>query len=77
MPINIIAFGRLTDIIGSDNLIMEDVTDTESLLSELTSKYPALSTSKYIIAVDKKLITGKTVINPGSTVVLMPPFSGG
>lgn len=70
-------FGQLTDITGSGMIGVESVMDTNSLVDSLKEKYPKLADTKFAIAVDKKVITENTLLNPASTIVLMPPFSGG
>jgi molybdopterin converting factor small subunit len=77
MEIQVMVFGQLTDITGSGMIGVKDVTDTNSLVAALHARYPKLADTKFAIAVDKKLIRENTVLNPASTVVLMPPFSGG
>lgn len=77
MQINIILFGQLTDITGNASIILEGVADTNSLRATLQEAYPALINSKYIIAVDKKVIAENTRLTNNCTVALMPPFSGG
>jgi sulfur-carrier protein len=76
MQVNILFFGQLTDIAGSQ-LTLQDIADTDGLKSELNKLYPALINSKFIITVDKKYITGNTVLSDNSTIALLPPFSGG
>ena len=76
MQINIIIFGQLCDLLG-ENLVMNNVDDTDSLTSILNERYPELARSKYMMAVDKKLVKGNTLLNNNSTVALLPPFSGG
>ena len=76
MTVNIIIFGRLTDIAGS-SLTLENVADTNNLVKELHILYPGLADAKYVIAVDKQLIKENTVLNKKSMVALLPPFSGG
>ena len=76
MRINIIIFGQLADITGS-TLSLENVTDTNTLVKELHSLYPVLSDSKYVIAVNNKMVNENTILNANSTVALLPPFSGG
>lgn len=77
MEANIIVFGRLADIIGSDNLVVADTGDTDSLMKELKRRHPALNDTKFLIAVDKKMVTGNILLNSSSTIALLPPFSGG
>ena len=76
MPVNIIIFGRLTDITGG-SLVLENVEDTNCLVEELHLLYPALADSKYVIAVDKKVVHENTRLSENSVVALLPPFSGG
>ena len=76
MPVNIIIFGRLTDIAGN-SLTLENVSDTKALVKELHILYPALADAKYIIAVNKKIVNENTTLSENSIVALLPPFSGG
>lgn len=76
MKTNIIVFGQLVDVIGTDNLAIENVNDTNELTKELVTRYPALDSIKYAVAVDKKIISGNTLLS-NNTVALLPPFSGG
>jgi len=77
MPIQIIIFGQLKDITGSNNLQLTGISDTDELVIELNKKYPALVNAAYIIAVDKEVILKNTVLTKNSTIALMPPFAGG
>jgi sulfur-carrier protein len=77
MPIQIKIFGQLTDIVKSHELTLNDIADTNSLVSELNKRYPTLSASRYIMAVNKQTITANTVLDSDSIVALLPPFSGG
>jgi molybdopterin synthase sulfur carrier subunit len=76
MQINIIIFGQLCDLLG-ENLELNNINDTDSLTKELNDRYPELAHSKYMMAVNKKLVTGNTFLTNNSTVALLPPFSGG
>ena len=77
MQINLITSGRLTDITGKNALTLSDIPDTNTLVKQMHGLYPALALNKYVIAVDRKIISGNTILNENSTVALMPPFSGG
>jgi len=76
MAVNIIIFGQLTDITGS-SLSLDNITDTDKLVRELNKLYPALADKKYVVAVDKQVVTTNTVLTNNNTVALLPPFSGG
>ena len=77
MTIEIIFFGQLTDITGKSKLQVSDVNDTDALVSRLYSDFPALSRSKFRIAVNNKIINNNTPIIEGCKIAFMPPFSGG
>jgi len=77
MPIRIMIFGQLTDIIAGNELLLSDIADTDSLVSELNRRYPVLTGSRYMIAVNKQTIKANTVLKDDSIVALLPPFSGG
>lgn len=76
MQINIITFGRLSDLIGA-GITLYDIADTDSLKMELSRLYPALTGSGYVLAVDRELITENRVLTHNSIVAVLPPFSGG
>jgi molybdopterin synthase sulfur carrier subunit len=76
MSIKVILFGKLSDIAGS-SVFVNNITDTDGLINALYKNYPALANTKYVIAVDKQVITENTSLNNNSTVALLPPFSGG
>lgn len=75
MSLKVIMFGRLADIAG--NSVFVNARDTDSLVTILHKDYPALANTKYVIAVDKQIINGNTVLETNSIVALLPPFSGG
>jgi sulfur-carrier protein len=77
MAIRIMIFGRLTDIINSNELTLAGIDDTNSLVSELNKLYPSLAGNRYVMAVNKQTITTNTVLKEDSIVALLPPFSGG
>jgi molybdopterin synthase sulfur carrier subunit len=77
MDVNIIFFGQMKDISGSANLVMQDVGDTENLMALLVNKYPAISNTPFVLAVDKEIVKKNTPLHHNSTVALMPAFSGG
>jgi len=77
MKVNILLFGQLTDITGTETISMEDIIDTNSLVEILQQTYPVLLNSKFLVAVNKKIISANTVLTDNCTVALLPPFSGG
>jgi molybdopterin synthase sulfur carrier subunit len=47
------------------------------LIQQLNQRYPALVNAPYIIAVDKKIVDGNTLLTGNNLVALLPPFAGG
>jgi len=76
MVVSVIAFGSLTEIVG-EQLSLDDVRDTNALVNKLNVRFPELKNSKYLVAVNKKMINANTALNGNDTIALMPPFSGG
>jgi sulfur-carrier protein len=77
MPMRIMIFGQLSDIINSNELALTDIADTDSLVSELNKRYPSLAGTRYVMAVNKQTIATNTILKEDSIVALLPPFSGG
>jgi molybdopterin synthase sulfur carrier subunit len=77
MQVKILIFGQLADVVTDPTLTIADIADTNSLVQELNKRYPALVQARYIIAVDRQTVTTNTNLKDGSTVALLPPFSGG
>ena len=77
MQVNIIIFGQLTDITGSGSITMNDVVNTDQLVAQLHSQYPALADYPYLIAVEKEVILSNTELKNNFTIALLPPFAGG
>ena len=77
MKIKVMIFGQLAEFTDCNNLSFENVKNTNELIERLQLKYPSFSAASYTIAVDKKVIKENTSLNPGDTVALLPPFSGG
>lgn len=73
----IITFGRITEIVGEKLLVIEDVQDTDKLRYWLLERYPAIATVHYAMAINEEMVDGNTIIHDDDTVALLPPFSGG
>ena len=77
MQVHIMFFGQLTDITGTQELVLQDIYDTNTLQETLHELYPALANAKYAIAMNKKTIQGNSMFSGDTTIALLPPFSGG
>ena len=77
MSINVIFFGQLEDLTGTDKIQYQLQPDTNHLIAQMEIRYPRLVNASYTIAVNKVMIKQNTILNAGATVALLPPFSGG
>lgn len=75
--IKIIVFGIIAERIQTNELVLENIQDTDSLWHYLVEKYPLLKDIKISIAVNKHIINHNTLLNAETEVALLPPFSGG
>lgn len=75
--IELVFFGQLTDITQMQSLEWEDVADTDTLIQQLQEKFPKISTIKFMVAVNNKMVSESEPITSGSKIAFMPPFSGG
>jgi molybdopterin synthase sulfur carrier subunit len=74
--ITVLFFGKLAEVAGS-SIEVQQVSSTDELLAQLHAQYPLLASEKFVMAVDKKMISSNTSLSGNSTVALLPPFSGG
>ncbi len=77
MPVKVLFFGSLSEVVDASDLLFDGVEDTGQLVAALTTQYPGIKDIKYIIAVDKQVVNGNTALDDNATVALLPPFSGG
>jgi molybdopterin synthase sulfur carrier subunit len=77
MQVNVIMFGQIAEITGVTNFVLDDVADSDQLIRKLNSQYPRLMSSKYAVAVNRKIISDNTRLDDACEVALLPPFSGG
>jgi len=77
MQVAILIFGQLADITGSHTITVSHVADTDQLIQQLYTLYPAIKEIPFAMAVNRQVITGNTILTDQSTIALLPPFSGG
>jgi molybdopterin converting factor small subunit len=77
MQINVLVFGQIAEITGNTSFAMVDIADTDQLIERLHSLYPSLINSKYVVAVNKKVVQDNTSLYENCEVAILPPFSGG
>ena len=77
MSIQIKIFGQLAEIVGSSELQLEVVDDTNFVRTKMISDFPKLEKYPFVIAVNKIIVNKNQKINTGDVVALLPPFAGG
>jgi molybdopterin synthase sulfur carrier subunit len=73
----LLIFGSLTDIIGTNKQVLDTPVDTEMLRASLLQQYPSLGKVPYFLAINKTMVQGNHPLQEGDVVALMPAFSGG
>ena len=77
MELEIISFGKIAEVIQSQQLKIPDVSNTEELKIYLEKSFPLLSKMKYKLALNKTIVQENLELKNNDTVAIMPPFSGG
>ncbi|WP_395625573.1 MoaD/ThiS family protein [Daejeonella sp.] len=77
MQVEVLLFGQLADIVGTNKFHLQNIPDTDTLGKKLHEMYPALAKLSYSIAVNKKTIHENTIFDGDADIALLPPFSGG
>lgn len=77
MQIQLVTFGKITEIIPNQQLKVDTVSDTDGLRALLEKTFPALGQMKYALAVNKKLVQANIELSEEAVIAIMPPFSGG
>ncbi|MEO8146332.1 MAG: MoaD/ThiS family protein [Bacteroidia bacterium] len=70
-------FGMLADAAKQSVIEIESVNDTDSLLNKVKEMNSTFRDAKFVIAVNKKVVSGNQVLNENDEVALLPPFAGG
>lgn len=70
-------FGMLTELIGENSIVMENVNNTDELMEKLIVVYPKLANQSYILAINNSIVKSNMDIMNDCNVACMPPFSGG
>lgn len=77
MKVTILVFGNIADIIRQPLLVVDDMKDTDTLITYLQNEYPNLHNLRYVISLNKKIIQQNEILHDGDELALLPPFSGG
>jgi len=75
--IKIRLFGVLADKVSQGFIELEFSNDSESLLRLAYLQFPALAETKFILAINNKVVNSNQQIFKGDEIAFLPPFSGG
>lgn len=74
---DILIFGSLIDIVGTELVQIAAPRDTANLKTLLCQQYPGLEKARFFVALNKTMIQDNHPLKDEDVVALMPAFSGG
>ena len=77
MELEIISFGKIAEVIKSQQLQISGLSNTDELKVYLERSFPPLSRMTYKLALNKIIVKENLQLKNKDTVAIMPPFSGG
>ena len=77
MQIKVLIFGSLIDVVGMQEILLTDVTDSADLEQKLINNHPAMKEQKYAISINHEIIKRETALQENDEVAIIPPFQGG
>ncbi|HEY4798396.1 MAG TPA: MoaD/ThiS family protein [Bacteroidia bacterium] len=77
MNVRIKFFGLLAEVAKISELVLPGVKDTDAMREKIISDFPELKNQSFVVAVNKKVITGNQLLDQGDEIALLPPFAGG
>lgn len=77
MKIDVLLFGQISEIVGEQRIVMENINNKEELIEAMYVTYPALIEMNFKIAINRELTESNLKLNDGDEIALLPPFAGG
>ena len=77
MKVKILFFGILSEAAGNQEMIINDISDSETLQNHLSSLIPGLMDYTFRMAINREFIESNRTLKDGDVVAMMPPFAGG
>ena len=77
MKVKILFFGILREAAGKQEMIINDINESESLQNHLVSLIPGLKDYTFRLAINQEFIKSNCTLKEGDIVAVMPPFAGG
>ena len=77
MKVKILFFGVLSEAAGKQEMMLNDISDSETLQNHLQSLIPGLKDYIFRLAINQEFIDSNHTLKDGDVVAIMPPFAGG
>jgi sulfur-carrier protein len=75
--IRVLFFGRLKDVVGTNEIVASDIKDIEDLKRYLFEKFPKLKGEIFSVALNYEIIHTNENLKDNDEVALIPPVAGG
>jgi molybdopterin synthase sulfur carrier subunit len=75
--IRVLFFGRLRDVVGTNEIVASDIKDIEDLKRYLVEKFPKLKGEIFSVTLNYEIIHTNENLKDNDEVALIPPVAGG
>jgi len=75
--IRVLFFGRLKDIVATNEIVVSDIKNIEDLKRYLVEKFPKLKGEIFSLALNYEIIHTNENLKDNDEVALIPPVAGG
>jgi molybdopterin synthase sulfur carrier subunit len=75
--IRVLFFGRLRDVVGTNEIVASNIKDIEDLKRYLFEKFPKLKGEIFSLALNYEIIHTNENLKDNDEVALIPPVAGG
>lgn len=77
MEVNVLFFGVLAEVTGTNQKICRDVKSINDLKHRIQDDFPEMEHYTYRISLNNELINEDTILKSGDEIAFLPPFAGG
>jgi molybdopterin synthase sulfur carrier subunit len=75
--IRVLFFGRLKDIVATNEIVVSDIKNIEDLKRYLVEKFPKLKGEIFSVALNYEIVHTNENLKDNDEVALIPPVAGG
>ena len=77
MKVNVLFFGVLAEIAGTDSRVYREVKSLGDLKLRIQDDFPEVVHYNFRISLNSEILNTDVSLNDGDEIALMPPFAGG